>query len=45
MISAAVNLNTLKGSTTITVITLHPITGIVRTYYLGDSLYGIFSQV
>jgi protein phosphatase PTC7 len=41
--AAAVNLNKAQGSTTLSIITLHPRTGILKTYHIGDSIYGIFS--
>jgi protein phosphatase PTC7 len=40
----AVQRNEEKGSATLSIITLHPITGIVRSYHIGDSVFGIFSQ-
>lgn len=39
---AAVNLNKFQGSSTLSIITLHPTTGLLRTYHIGDSVYGIF---
>ena len=32
-------MNKLRGSSTATILTLHPITGMMRGYYLGDSVY------
>jgi hypothetical protein len=26
-------------------VTLHPQTGIIKAYYLGDSVYGIFNMI
>lgn len=44
MACAAVNLNKAQGSSTLSIITLHPSSGILRTYHIGDSIYGIFHQ-
>jgi len=39
----AVQLNEEKGSATLSIITLHPVSGVVKGYHVGDSIYGIFS--
>lgn len=39
----AVQKNEEKGSATLTIITLHPFTGLLRSYHIGDSVFGIFS--
>lgn len=33
-----------RGSSTLTLLTLHPHTGTVRTFHVGDSVYGIFGR-
>ncbi len=32
------------GSSTLSIITLHPETGVLKTYYIGDSVYGFFKK-
>lgn len=34
--------NEEKGSATLVIVTLHPLTGVTRSYYVGDSVFGIF---
>lgn len=41
---AAVNMNKAQGSSTLSIVTLHPCSGLVRTYHIGDSIYGIFHE-
>ena len=38
----AVQMNDEKGSATLSILTLHPITGALKGYHIGDSIYGIF---
>ena len=33
-----------KGSSTLSILTLHPQTGVLRSFYVGDSIYGIFKR-
>lgn len=40
----AVNLNKETGSTTVCLLTLHPNTGALQTYYLGDSIFAILNR-
>ena len=40
----AVQLVEEKGSSTLSIITVHPHTGVVRSFYVGDSIYGIFKR-
>ncbi len=40
----AVQQNDEKGSATLSILTLHPQTGTLRSYHIGDSVYGIFSK-
>lgn len=37
-------LNKEIGSTTVCMMGLHPETGKIKAYYLGDSVYGIFKK-
>lgn len=41
LIKDAVELNKEVGSTTVCLLTLHPNTGVMKAYYLGDSVYAI----
>ena len=41
LVKDAVGLNKETGSTTAILLTLHPNTGMVKAYYLGDSVYAI----
>jgi protein phosphatase PTC7 len=43
LIRDAVGLNKETGSTTVCLLTLHPTTGLLRAYYLGDSVYAIIN--
>jgi protein phosphatase PTC7 len=43
LIKEAVALNKETGSTTVCLLTLHPETGILKAYYLGDSVYAIYN--
>jgi hypothetical protein len=40
----AVQKNEEKGSATLSIITLHPHSGILRCYHVGDSVFGIFGS-
>jgi hypothetical protein len=31
-----------QGSSTLTILTLHPLTGTVRSFHVGDSVFGVF---
>lgn len=42
LLNKAVELNTEKGSSTICLLTLNPITGVLNSVHLGDSIYGIY---
>jgi len=33
-----------QGSSTLVILTIHPITGVMRSYHVGDSVYGIFKD-
>jgi len=44
IVSTAVRLNRVDGSCTLTVAAMHPVTGDVQLYYIGDSLYAIFRK-
>jgi len=33
-----------KGSSTLSILTLHPKTGILRSFHVGDSIYGVFKK-
>jgi hypothetical protein len=33
-----------KGSSTLSIITVHPRSGVLRTFHVGDSVYGIFKR-
>lgn len=35
--------NNEKGSSTLTIVTLNPHNGLLRSYYIGDSVFGLFS--
>jgi hypothetical protein len=39
-----VNLNKETGSTTVCILTLDPSTGMLRSYYLGDSVYAFVNE-
>lgn len=39
----AVLMNEEKGSSTLVILTIHPATGVVRSYHVGDSIYGVFN--
>lgn len=36
--------NQEKGSSTLTILTLHPYTGMLRSYHVGDSVFGLFRK-
>lgn len=40
----AVQRNEEKGSATLSILTLHPGTGMVRSYHIGDSIFGLFKH-
>lgn len=44
LLSQAVAENKEIGSTTVCILSLHPSTGKLLVYYLGDSVYGFFKQ-
>lgn len=44
LVSEAVSKNVEEGSCTLTVAAIHPNTGDLSFYYIGDSLYGIFRE-
>jgi hypothetical protein len=35
--------NSEKGSSTLTIVTLNPHNGLLRSYFIGDSIFGLFS--
>jgi serine/threonine protein phosphatase PrpC len=37
-------MNEEKGSATLSIITVHPHTGVVRSYHVGDSIFAIFKK-
>ena len=41
---SAVQMTEEKGSSTISILTLHPATGILRSFHVGDSIYGVFKK-
>jgi hypothetical protein len=44
LIRSAVSMAKVEGSCTLTVAVMHPQTGEVSLYYIGDSLYAIFRK-
>lgn len=33
-----------KGSSTLSILTLHPKSGVLRSFHVGDSIYGVFKK-
>lgn len=44
LIEEAVKENNKKGTSTISVVTLHPQTGMLHAAYLGDSVYKVYKR-